>query len=238
MKNFHSEHFPSIPQPRNFFHVYSGANAYGHDNEYGSGHSGQNEAIVYGEEDGGDDDDSLGYYADGVKRTLTDEQIAIFRHTEVEMLLKDRRREREEQREREEEEKGLGREVGPKAEIELDTEMDIEVDTEGMMDTSTLECQQTEIRTARKESLQPPDELHRTVPELTDENPNNANPATTLENAQSHSRRKRSRTKRTANNGGAGEGSMDAEEAGNVWNFRRRARELDEKEEQHFELDY
>ncbi|KAK4201815.1 hypothetical protein QBC40DRAFT_170792 [Triangularia verruculosa] len=33
-----------------------------------------------------DDDDGLGYYPDGVKRTLTDEQIAIFRHSELEAL--------------------------------------------------------------------------------------------------------------------------------------------------------
>lgn len=32
------------------------------------------------------DDDGLGYYPDGVKRTLTDEQIAIFRHSELEAL--------------------------------------------------------------------------------------------------------------------------------------------------------
>ncbi|KAH9906486.1 hypothetical protein F4778DRAFT_778879 [Xylariomycetidae sp. FL2044] len=31
-------------------------------------------------------DDGLGYYSDGVKRTLTDEQIAIFRHSELEAL--------------------------------------------------------------------------------------------------------------------------------------------------------
>ncbi|KXS99567.1 hypothetical protein AC578_2214 [Pseudocercospora eumusae] len=30
-----------------------------------------------------EDDDGLGYYADGVKRTLTDEQIAVFRRTEL-----------------------------------------------------------------------------------------------------------------------------------------------------------
>lgn len=34
------------------------------------------------------DDDGLGYYEDGCKRTLTDEQIAIFRHTEVQELLR------------------------------------------------------------------------------------------------------------------------------------------------------
>ncbi|EOO00712.1 hypothetical protein UCRPA7_3648 [Phaeoacremonium minimum UCRPA7] len=33
-----------------------------------------------------EDDDGLGYYDDGVKRTLTDEQIAMFRHSEIEAL--------------------------------------------------------------------------------------------------------------------------------------------------------
>ena len=33
----------------------------------------------------------LGYYPDGVERTLTDEQVAIFRHTEVQELLRERR---------------------------------------------------------------------------------------------------------------------------------------------------
>jgi hypothetical protein len=33
-----------------------------------------------------EDDDGLGYYPDGVKRTLTDEQIEIFRHSELEAL--------------------------------------------------------------------------------------------------------------------------------------------------------
>ncbi|KAI9850250.1 MAG: hypothetical protein M1838_005976 [Thelocarpon superellum] len=46
----------------------------------------------------GEDDDGLGYYADGVKRTLTDEQVAMFRHSEIHALLRQRqlRREREE----------------------------------------------------------------------------------------------------------------------------------------------
>jgi hypothetical protein len=34
------------------------------------------------------DDDGLGYYDDGVKRTLTDEQIKIFRHSELQQLRK------------------------------------------------------------------------------------------------------------------------------------------------------
>lgn len=37
---------------------------------------------------GGEDVDELGYYPDGVKRTLTDEQIAMFRHSEVYSILR------------------------------------------------------------------------------------------------------------------------------------------------------
>lgn len=42
------------------------------------------------EEDGTyfEDDDGLGYYPDGVKRTLTDEQIAMFRHSEIYALFR------------------------------------------------------------------------------------------------------------------------------------------------------
>lgn len=43
------------------------------------------------------DDDGLGYYEDGVKRTLTDEQIAMFRHTEIQAILRERRLKREAQ---------------------------------------------------------------------------------------------------------------------------------------------
>ncbi|KAL5044923.1 hypothetical protein BDW71DRAFT_93361 [Aspergillus fruticulosus] len=42
------------------------------------------------EEDVEDEDDDLGYYPDGVKRTLTDEQIRIFRHSEIHALLRER----------------------------------------------------------------------------------------------------------------------------------------------------
>jgi Protein of unknown function (DUF3807) len=38
--------------------------------------------------EGEGDDDGLGYYEDGTKRTLTDEQIAIFRHSEIQDLIK------------------------------------------------------------------------------------------------------------------------------------------------------
>ncbi|MCJ1310896.1 hypothetical protein MMC25_004564 [Agyrium rufum] len=47
-----------------------------------------NEDEVGGKEE---EDNDLGYYDDGVKRTLTDEQISIFRHSEVQALLRERR---------------------------------------------------------------------------------------------------------------------------------------------------
>lgn len=37
-----------------------------------------------------EDDDGLGYYSDGVKRTLTDDQIAMFRHSEIQAMIKER----------------------------------------------------------------------------------------------------------------------------------------------------
>lgn len=36
--------------------------------------------------------EDLGYYEDGTRRTLTDEQIALFRHSEIQRLLAERRR--------------------------------------------------------------------------------------------------------------------------------------------------
>ena len=37
-----------------------------------------------------EDADGLGYYPDGAKRTLTDEQIAMFRHSEIYGILRQR----------------------------------------------------------------------------------------------------------------------------------------------------
>ncbi|UKZ48838.1 hypothetical protein TrVGV298_003073 [Trichoderma virens] len=44
------------------------------------------ETQLYEEWEEEEEDDGLGYYEDGVKRTLTDEQIAIFRHSEIREL--------------------------------------------------------------------------------------------------------------------------------------------------------
>lgn len=44
------------------------------------------------EQEGDDDQDQeLGWYHDGVKRTLTDEQIAMFRHSEIHRLSQQRK---------------------------------------------------------------------------------------------------------------------------------------------------
>lgn len=40
-----------------------------------------------------EEQDCLGYYPDGVKRTLTDAQVAMFRFSEIQQLLKQKRRE-------------------------------------------------------------------------------------------------------------------------------------------------
>ncbi|KAL4883744.1 hypothetical protein BJY04DRAFT_23615 [Aspergillus karnatakaensis] len=42
------------------------------------------------EEEGEEEDLDLGYYPDGAKRTLTDEQIRIFRYSEIHALLRER----------------------------------------------------------------------------------------------------------------------------------------------------
>lgn len=47
------------------------------------------------EQEAVEEDDGLGFYEDGTKRTLTDEQVAIFRHSEIETLLRERRHAKE-----------------------------------------------------------------------------------------------------------------------------------------------
>ncbi|KAF2707781.1 hypothetical protein K504DRAFT_43698 [Pleomassaria siparia CBS 279.74] len=76
LRIFHAEHFPHAPAPAQFV---SGAET--------------TEEIC--DEYLGEEDDGLGYYEDGVKRTLTDEQIALFRHSEIQSIIRERRRRRE-----------------------------------------------------------------------------------------------------------------------------------------------
>ena len=63
-------------------------------------------------EDETTDDDGLGYYADGVKRTLTYEQVKMFRHSEIQRLLSERKQaqskaEQEKRRQRRQEKRAI-----------------------------------------------------------------------------------------------------------------------------------
>lgn len=74
---FHAEHFSGAAVElftRDFFRP----QAINEEKEYHGEYDGY--------EDYEEEEDDLGYYPDGVKRTLTDEQIAIFRHSELEAL--------------------------------------------------------------------------------------------------------------------------------------------------------
>ncbi|RAL03598.1 uncharacterized protein BO80DRAFT_500379 [Aspergillus ibericus CBS 121593] len=62
-------------------------------------HQQEEEYYHYEEEAEEDDDDGLGYYPDGIKRTLTDEQIRIFRHSEIHALLREKELREEEEAE-------------------------------------------------------------------------------------------------------------------------------------------
>ncbi|KAK7183473.1 hypothetical protein DPSP01_010578 [Paraphaeosphaeria sporulosa] len=74
LRQFHGKHFPSAPTPEHHIQAVD--------------HAAQHEYYDEG-------DDGLGYYEDGVKRTLTDEEIAIFRHSEIQRILLERRRRKE-----------------------------------------------------------------------------------------------------------------------------------------------
>ncbi|PVI08272.1 hypothetical protein DM02DRAFT_648325 [Periconia macrospinosa] len=77
LRHFHAKHFAHAPLPELYL--------------WG------NEQWPNTEEEVQDyEDDELGYYDDGMKRTLTDEQIAMFRHTEIQTILRERRRRLEE----------------------------------------------------------------------------------------------------------------------------------------------
>ena len=54
-------------------------------------------ALKYEPELDEEEDDELGFYEDGVKRTLTDEQIEMFRHSETEQLVREGKMERQHQ---------------------------------------------------------------------------------------------------------------------------------------------
>ncbi|KAG9201576.1 hypothetical protein G6514_005583 [Epicoccum nigrum] len=69
LRDFHARHFPHASAPEHILH-------------------GVEEAPV---EEHYEEDASLGYYEDGTPRTLTDEQIAMFRHSEIQAIIRKRR---------------------------------------------------------------------------------------------------------------------------------------------------
>ncbi|KAK8188687.1 hypothetical protein BKA81DRAFT_197142 [Phyllosticta paracitricarpa] len=78
MLDFHQRHFPSAPAPAGFF------------SHQQSRHENRTYVADISTDEGASkedpEDDGLGYYEDGVKRTLTDDEISIFRHSEVQRL--------------------------------------------------------------------------------------------------------------------------------------------------------
>ncbi|KAF2739305.1 hypothetical protein EJ04DRAFT_560091 [Polyplosphaeria fusca] len=79
LQRFHAIHFPGAPFPPEFFTEPQAARSDVFDHSYGYDYEGG----------------SLGYYEDGVERTLTDEDIAYFRRLEIREILRDRIRKRE-----------------------------------------------------------------------------------------------------------------------------------------------
>lgn len=75
MRAFHAKHYPHLALSSQFLYAVGT----------------EQQATTYE----ADDDDGLGYYPDGVKRTLTDEQIALFRHSEIHTILRKRRLKKE-----------------------------------------------------------------------------------------------------------------------------------------------
>ncbi|KAF2118593.1 hypothetical protein BDV96DRAFT_597397 [Lophiotrema nucula] len=91
LRHFHSKHLPDAPLPTQYL--------------AGAEDTASTEDAHY-------EDDGLGYYDDGAKRAITDEQVAMFRHTEIHAILRARRRKRE--REEDEEEGEVDDESSPK----------------------------------------------------------------------------------------------------------------------------
>ncbi|KAJ4992161.1 hypothetical protein SVAN01_02482 [Stagonosporopsis vannaccii] len=74
LRDFHAKHFPHAPAPEHILH----------------GVEDEPNEECYEEDEG-----SLGYYGDGTPRTLTDEQIAMFRHSEIQAIVRKRRQQRD-----------------------------------------------------------------------------------------------------------------------------------------------
>ena len=87
--SFFANFLPAGQQPGTNFFNEAGGNAENPYKETGSAEVGELVADTVMGECGYDEEeeDDLGHYPDGVKRTLTDAQIEIFRHTELQEML-------------------------------------------------------------------------------------------------------------------------------------------------------
>ncbi len=88
-------------------------------------------------------DDGLGRYHDGVERTLTDDQVKMFRHSEIQRLLSERRQARQEaeeaqeQAERREEERARKRKFYDDVAKQQDDVQDLSYDDPPEQDENT-----------------------------------------------------------------------------------------------------
>ena len=100
-------------------------------------------------------DDGLGYYEDGVKRTLTDEQIAMFRHSEIQALLRDRRHKTENEDSSAEVEEDVARSVPTVAE-EVDglAEEDEEEEYARFLEEERRQMERDAAKNKRKRSME------------------------------------------------------------------------------------
>jgi hypothetical protein len=73
LRAFHAQHFPHLAPPKQFFPFCQPI-----------------AEPVYE-----DQEEDLGYYDDGTRRTIRDEEIAIFRHTEIQQIIQQRRKAKE-----------------------------------------------------------------------------------------------------------------------------------------------
>ncbi|KAF2622694.1 hypothetical protein BU25DRAFT_425415 [Macroventuria anomochaeta] len=121
LRDFHAKHLPHAPEPEHIFH--------GVENELAE--------ECYEEEEGG-----LGYYEDGTPRTLTDEQIAMFRHSEIQAIIRKRRQQRD---------NGNGSEEG---EAEKSVTEDLaNVDSPASQPTPTMATEAGKVASGRVEKL-------------------------------------------------------------------------------------
>ncbi|KAJ8112067.1 hypothetical protein OPT61_g5474 [Boeremia exigua] len=122
LRDFHAKHFAHAPAPE---HILYGVETQDNEAQFGD-----------------EKEDDLGYYEDGTQRTLTDEQIAMFRHSEIQAIIRGRRQQRD---------NGDGTETG-EAEDSV-AEGPIKVESLASESTSTTAPEADKVASGRVEKL-------------------------------------------------------------------------------------